>query len=86
MEEEMLRVIEESRKLGKFLGFLNITSIALIPNKNDPRSFEYYRLVSLCNLMYKIITKILTNISKCIFSNFTLKIDFGFFIIDKSMR
>jgi len=49
LEEELLRIVEESRFSGKILGSLNATFIALIPKRKDPSSFEDYRLISLCN-------------------------------------
>jgi hypothetical protein len=36
LEEDLLRVIEESRSLGKVLEALNTIIIALIPKRNEP--------------------------------------------------
>lgn len=40
---------------------LNFTYIALIPKINMPKTATHYRPISLCNVMYKIISKILAN-------------------------
>jgi hypothetical protein len=61
LEEEILRVVEESRISGKVLRALNSTFIALIPKKNDPCSFKDFRPVSHCNLIYNIILKVIAN-------------------------
>lgn len=50
----------------------NATLIALILKNDDPESFEEYRLISLCNCIYKIITKeisrrVKTLLSRCIY-------------------
>ena len=52
-------MVEESRVLGKVCGSLNSTFVALIPKSDKPSSFAGYRPISLCNLIYKIITKII---------------------------
>ena len=40
---------------------LNKTLIALIPKQLGPESINHYRPISLCNTIYKIVTKILVN-------------------------
>jgi hypothetical protein len=44
---------------GKVNGTLNATFVALIPKSGKHESFAGFRPVSLCNLIYKVITKIL---------------------------
>ena len=73
MENELLRVIEEARMFGKVLGALNATFVALIPKKNDQKSFEDFSTIPMCNSMYKIITKSLANRLKGVFSKFISK-------------
>jgi len=60
-KEESLRVVEESKRSCKALVALNAIFIALILVKNDQGTFEDYITISLCNCVYKIITKIIAN-------------------------
>jgi hypothetical protein len=55
----MLEVVEESRLKGKVNGILNATFIALIPKSNKRDSFAGFKPIFLCNLIYKIISKII---------------------------
>jgi hypothetical protein len=54
-------MVEESRSQGSIVGGLNSTFLTLIPKANKPTTFEDYRPISLCNLCYKIISKIIAN-------------------------
>lgn len=40
---------------------LNNTFIALIPKSDTPETIRQYRPISLCNTLYKVVTKILAN-------------------------
>ena len=55
MIEEVKKIFED-RKVPKAL---NRTLIALIPKTQGPETLENYRPISLCNTMYKIVTKII---------------------------
>lgn len=57
--EELLNVIEESRKAGFIHGPFNSTFIALIPKSAKPDSFDEFRPIALCNCIYKIISKVI---------------------------
>jgi hypothetical protein len=61
MEEDLLRVVEDSKASGKVLGTINSTFIALIPRKDNLDSFKDFGPLSLCNFLYKIIAKIIAN-------------------------
>jgi hypothetical protein len=61
MGPDLLEAIEDSRNRGLVNKHLNNTFIVLIPKQNLPRHFSDYRPISLCNLSYKIITKIIAN-------------------------
>jgi hypothetical protein len=54
-------MVEESRRLGTIIGSLNSTFLTLIPKSNKAVTFEDFRSISLCNLCYKVISKIIAH-------------------------
>ena len=56
---DLLAAAELSRLEGRMEGALNSTFISLIPKKDKPLTFMDFRPISLCNLMYKLIAKLL---------------------------
>lgn len=46
---------------GSFDGKLGHTSICLVPKVEIPRTLRQYRPISLCNVAYKVITKVFVN-------------------------
>jgi hypothetical protein len=56
---DLLEVVEESRVKGKIIGAINATFVELIPKSDKPKSFDGFRPISLCNLVYKVISKII---------------------------
>ena len=73
-----MNVIEHSRLDGRVIGALNATFITLIPKCDKPTSFSNYRPISLCNLAYKIISKLDAIILKPIFDIAISWNQFGF--------
>jgi hypothetical protein len=59
--EDVLAMVEDSRSSGAIVGGLNSTFLTLIPKANKPSTFDDFRPISLCNLCYKIISKIIAN-------------------------
>lgn len=47
---------------------LNHTLIALVPKVNSPSSMHEFRLINLCNVLYKFISKFLANKMKKLLS------------------
>ena len=59
IKKDILAVVQESRKSRKALGSMNSTFIALLPKKQKCEAFEDYRPISCCNMIYKMIAKII---------------------------
>jgi hypothetical protein len=74
---ELLELVEDSRLHGKISGALNSTFLTLIPKANHP-TFGDYRPIALCNLCYKLISKIIANRIKPILSRFLSREQLGF--------
>lgn len=54
----MVRSFFQSRRM---LNELNHTNIVLFPKVENPRKMSQFRPISLCNVVYKIISKVLMN-------------------------
>jgi exonuclease III len=59
IREEVWEIIEDSRKSGKVLQALNATFLTLIPKENNSTSPSQFRPIALCNVIYKLLTKII---------------------------
>jgi hypothetical protein len=66
--DDLLEMVEESRQRGIIVGSINSTFLSLIPKANKPTNFGDFWPISLCNLCYKIISKIIANRIKPILS------------------
>jgi hypothetical protein len=75
---ELLELVEDNRNRGKVNGAINSTFITLIPKNGDPSTFGDFRPISLCNLCYKLISKIISNRIKPILSCFLSNEQLGF--------
>lgn len=75
---ELLEVVEDSRRAWKVSTALNATFIALIPKSDKPDSFGGFMPIALCNLVYKLITKIIATRLKTTMSFDISKEQFGF--------
>lgn len=57
---DLVEMVQQFFKSGHLLRHLNHTFIVLIPKVTHPFKVEQYRPISLCNVAYKVISKIIT--------------------------
>jgi hypothetical protein len=76
--KDLLETIEESRLIGEVNMTPNSTFIALIPKVNGLATFGDFQSIALCNLCYKIISKIISKRIRPILSRTLSKEQFGF--------
>lgn len=60
IKSEVWQVVEESRELRWMYPGLNATFIALAPKGEDANTPDKYRPIALCNMIYKIVSKVIT--------------------------
>ena len=58
---EVWRIVEDSRTTKRLLLVLIVTFITLIPKCEGAESPDKFRTIILCNVIYKIITKVIAN-------------------------
>ena len=54
-------MVSKSQHCQKIGGSTNFAFLALIPKEKGARTFNKFRLISLCNIGYKLITKVIAN-------------------------
>ncbi|GJU23245.1 RNA-directed DNA polymerase, eukaryota, reverse transcriptase zinc-binding domain protein [Tanacetum coccineum] len=58
---DVCRAIKEFFSSGKMLGELNTTIISLVPKSKNPGKAADYRPIACCGVVYKCISKVITN-------------------------
>ena len=61
LKDELLAIVESSRKTGRILKAFNATFLTLIPKEQGTEDPGKFRPIALCNVIYKIITKVIAN-------------------------
>jgi len=61
LKHDILKVVDDSRRSKKVLKALNASFIALIPKQENAMTLDGFWPIALCNVVYKIISKIITN-------------------------
>ena len=59
--DQLTLVVQGFFRNGWLLKEFNKTVISLIPKKKGAHNFNHFRLISLCNVCYKVISKIIVN-------------------------
>jgi exonuclease III len=61
IRKDVWEVVEESRTSGQVLQAFNATFLTLIPKEERVTNPKQFRPIALCNVIYKIITKVIAN-------------------------
>jgi len=61
VKQDIVDVVEDSKRSRSILKALNTSFISLIPKQNFALTLDKLRPIALCNVVYKIISKILAN-------------------------
>ncbi|XP_056695450.1 uncharacterized protein [Spinacia oleracea] len=61
VKQDVIKAVSSTLHSGNILREFNMTNIALIPKCENPDSVTKYRPISLCNVIYKIVSKCITN-------------------------
>eukprot|EP00253_Pinus_taeda_P032499 PITA_32499 len=61
VETDVWEVVEDSRCSASILKSLNSTFLALIPKEEEANTLAKFRPISLCNVIYRIISKVIAN-------------------------
>jgi hypothetical protein len=76
--KDLLQVVEDTRLSGRIPACFNSTFIALIPKLDNPSSLNDFRPISLCNCVYKVVSKVIARSMKGILSHHISGEQFGF--------
>ena len=61
VRESLCALVQDIFQHPEAIGGINHTFISLIPKVEHPETLKQYRPISLCNVAYKLITKIIAN-------------------------
>jgi len=73
IKQDLLRMVEATRISGNIHQITSSTQIALIQKRVEADSFQDFRPISLCNITFKIITKIIAERIKVTLASFLTK-------------
>lgn len=66
IKTEVWEVVEDSRRSSSFLKSLNSTFITLTPKEEEANTPSKFHPIALCNVLYKLISKVIANRLKTI--------------------
>lgn len=59
--DDITKVVQHFFDTGTFEDNLTDTNIVLVPKKSNPLTMKDLRPISLCNIIYKVISKVISN-------------------------
>jgi hypothetical protein len=59
VKRDLVRMVQYVQKSARMGGNINSSFLALVPKESNPSSFARFRPISLCNVSYKLISKII---------------------------
>ncbi|KAK2369496.1 hypothetical protein QL285_082627 [Trifolium repens] len=68
--DEVFTAVKEWLEKGYFPSSMNETNICLIPKCDNPSSMKDFRPISLCNVLYKVVSKLLENRLKVVLDKY----------------
>lgn len=77
-KKDLLNMVEESMSTGYIHKHITSTYIALIPKNNNAKSLLEFEPISLCNIIYKIISKTIAGIMRNTLSQYISLEQHGF--------
>ena len=77
MGGDLLKVVEDTRIIGRILTSFNLNFIALIPKVENLVSQNDFRPISLCKCIYKVVSKVIVKRLKVILSEHITEDQFG---------
>lgn len=78
VKQDILEVVEDSRRYKMVLKALNAFVISLIPKQEKAMTLDGFRPLALCNVVYKIISKVISNKLKPILPALILEEKIGY--------
>ena len=78
IKEDILAVVKEYWKSRKVLGSFNSTFITPIPKKHKTKTFDDFMPIACCNMIYKVIAKMISQRVKPVMSKIISEEQFGF--------
>ena len=69
LKKDIIKATKSFFHSGHMLKAMNHTNLSLIPKVENPTEVKQFRPISLCNVLYKIISKILSNRLKKVLEN-----------------